>query len=222
MRAKGDDTKSGLSQRTIHETVRDPYAFRTIVEAVPGTAGRKLALGIDPGTTTGYAIGLFQPGRSFDLRTSTMILGQWDLSAGPYDSGAIRFVRLRQFLAILQPALLVFEEPKFTPKLGRAPGGIATLLGRALPAAELLAAYKATICTWAEEAGVPCQGFGIGEIKKRATGKGNAGKPEMILACNQIFGVDLDPQGFEATGADNMADAAFALLLGLEAYSRGA
>src|SRR4051812_7865055 len=114
MRSKDLARKNELSGRRIYKTVRDPALFRARADAVPGRAGRKLALGLDPGTTTGYALALFEPGRPFDLARTFVAMGQWDLSAGPFDSGAIRFVRLRQFLAILQPSLVFYEEPRFT------------------------------------------------------------------------------------------------------------
>ena len=187
--------------------------------------GRKVALGLDLGTRCGYACTVFTPGKPFDLdRSGCLYIGQWDLSAGDYDSGAIRFVRLRQMLAALNPDIVFYEEPRFSPPAGLSARGVAAVLGRAMTSAEFLGGLKTTLCTWCEEARVPCLAYPIGSIKKFATGKGNAGKPEMIAAANAHVRPQppLEAEGYEQTGADNMADATWALLLGLSEHALGA
>lgn len=181
------------------------------------TSGRRRILGIDPGTQLGYAVvdvtvRADQSATRPDLGGSLVYAGVWNLAAGDYDSGAIRFLRLRRLLSEVRPDVIFYEEPRATPPaMGDA--SVAAILARSMTSAEFLAAIKATICCWAEEFGVPCAGVPIGTIKKRATGKGNASKEMMIVAANTEFGVKLDP---EHPGDDNVADALWVLKHGLD------
>lgn len=198
----------------------DPEAFAVQLERSDGPL--RLALGLDLGSNCGYSWSYYRPGEPFVLGQYPFALGQWNLSAGPYDSGAIRFVKLRQFLAILKPDIVFYELVRNTPpRDGITKFNIGAIMARAITSAELLASFRAIVVSWAEEHNVPCTGLDIGAIKKRATGKGNAGKPDMIRACNETFGSDLDAESFETTGADNVADSAFVLLLGLEQLGQG-
>lgn len=201
-----------------HKIERDPWLF---AERLKRPAKSNLVLGLDLGTNCGYAFTYMQDGQRVDPEKLAMHLGQFDLSAGPYDSGAIRFVRLRQFLSLMEPDLIAFEDVKYTPaeKPNRFNAG--AIVARAATACEWFGALKATVATWAEENGVPVTSFPIGTIKKRATGKGNANKGDMIRACNALFGSDMDSEEYENAGYDNIADAAFVCLLTLEQYSTG-
>lgn len=199
--------------------VKDPAFFEV---TKPDRAPSKLVLGMDLGTSTGYCYSHFSPGMEPAKSIFPTHMGQWDLSAGPYDSGAIRFVRLRHFLSALKPDLIFYEDVKNVagmPKPNKF--NLTAIMARAATSAELLGAFRATVCTWAEENGVPCTGFGVGVIKKRATGKGNSGKEGVIAACNELFGSELPVEGYETSGVDNIADSAFVLLLGLEQYGAG-
>lgn len=182
-------------------------------------AGSRLILGLDLGTNCGYCCGYVRKDGS--LEVEPWYMGQWDLSAGPYDSGAIRFVRLRRFLELVQPNLVAYEDVKFTPAEALSRMSAAAVMARAATAAELIGAFRATVVTWCEEKNVPCTGFSIGQIKKRATGKGNASKAEMISACNAQFGTSFPVENYESTGVDNVADAAFVCLLAYEQISLG-
>jgi len=196
---------------------KDPDAFAETIVRTPGT---QLLLGLDLGTTTGYAYRFVKDGKVV-TSDNEVAMGQWNLSAGPYDSGAIRFIRLRHFLSIVQPNLVVFEDVKYTPESRGNKFTVAAIISRAATSAELFGAFKATVCTWGEENSVACQGFGIGSIKKHATGKGNSNKVAMIEACNDKYGTDFDTHDYESTGVDNIADAAFVLDLGLELCGKG-
>lgn len=201
---------------------RVPEAFLEEAAALPAPPGAsRLVLGLDLATACGYAFARVTAACA--LGPALVVpaqVGQWDLSAGPYDSGAIRFARLRHFLTLLRPDLVVYEDVKVNPE------GISCMhpraaLARAATAGEFIGALKATVATWCEEQGVPCTGYGIGVIKKRATGLGNANKEAMINTANAAFGLGLTVEGYEHTGADNVADAAWVLLLGLEEYGEG-
>jgi len=182
----------------------------------------RLVLGLDLGSSCGFAYAYVARGVTIGPKLiSRWHLGQLDLSAGSYESGAIRFVKLRHFLAAVSPDLVVYEDVKFTATQDINRANANAVMARISTSAEFLGALKATVCTWCEECGVPCTGFKIGTIKKRATGRGNASKEDMIEAANVLFGAQLEVEGYEATGVDNVADASFVCLLGLEQYADG-
>lgn len=201
-----------------HEFVSSPEVMETRLTANPGKA---VVLGLDLGTNCGYSIAYHKLGDPVDPPNLSLLSGQWDLSAGPYDSGAIRFVRLRQFLAVVKPDLVCYEMVRNTPAEKVTKYNAAALLARAVTAAQLFGAFQSHVCAWCEEFNVPCTSFTIQAIKKRATGKGNAGKPDMIAAANRTFGLELDPEGYESSGVDNVADSAWVCLMALEQYANG-
>ena len=120
------------------------------------------------------------------------------------------------------PDLIGYEEVKHTPDV-KGFGGkrLGMIVARIANAAELLGGFKITLATWAEERGVPVQGFSIGTIKREATGRGNASKEQMIEAANTRFGVELSADGYESTGADNIADALHVAYLTVATYGEG-
>lgn len=182
-----------------------------------------LALGLDLATSAGYAFCHFDPVEpvTVERMLPTLMYGQLDLSAGAYDSGAIRFVRLRQMLSEIRPDIIFYELIRNTPPGGLSKASLHIIAARISTAAQLAGAFMATAATWAEERNIPCVGLDIGSIKKRATGKGNASKPDMIKAANEAFGTELDIEGWESSGVDNVADAMHLLRLGLEQNASG-
>jgi hypothetical protein len=199
---------------------KDPRIYAESIKQPEPTYKR--CAGIDLGTSTGVAFVDFVPGHRIEY--SPILMGQWDLSVGQYDSGILRLVRLKQFLTILNPDLIMYEEVKYDPpqdvmkKRGHGMGGV---VARVATAAEFLGALKATLGIWAEEHNVPAHGLAIAAIKKFATGKGNASKVDMIEAANTQFNTAFDTETYEKTGVDNICDAAFCCKMGLEAYSEG-
>lgn len=198
---------------------KDPRVYAKGVAVKPPDTKR--ALGLDLGTNCGVAFCDFVPGQPID-ENCWVYLDQWDLSIGTYDSTSLRHIRLRQFLQVLQPDLIGFEDVKVDVPLDAFKGKpLGMLVARVVPTAEFLGTLKITLSVWAETHNVPLQGFAITEIKKFATGKGNSGKEAMILACNEALGVELAVEDYEKTGADNIADAAHILRMMLETYSEG-
>jgi len=195
---------------------KDP---RVYAEKVPDIEPSfKRCLGVDLGTTCGVSFCDFIPGKPEQQFTLTM--GQWDLSTGAYDTGVLRFVRLRQFLQIVRPDLVIYEDVKHTPPADMMRrGNIGSILARAATSIELLGAFKATLVTWCEERNIPSQGMPISVIKQYATGKGNVGKPAMIAAANERFGTNFSAEEYEKTGVDNIVDSAFCCSMGLDNYS---
>lgn len=196
---------------------RDPAIYARL--KVPGT---KAALGLDLGTNCGVALRFLTTSANGTVSLGQLYLGQWRLDAGPHDASPIRFVRLRAFLREIEPAIVFYEDVKFVgANAGVAGLSLSAIVARMATSAELIGAFRETVTTWCHEANVPSQGFGIGEIKRHATGKGNAGKPAMITACNEKFGTNFSITDYEAEGLDNIADAAHALDLGLSLYGTG-
>jgi len=199
---------------------KDPRVYAREIPKIPIAHVR--IVGLDLGTATGIAFCDIVPG--MPITNAKVVLGVWDLAVGPYDSGPLRHIRLKQFLSILQPDVIMYENVKYDPPAeliksrGMGPGAI---VARVATAAEFLGGLKTTVSTWAEERSIPAQGVAIAQIKKFATGRGNAGKEDMIKACNEQFGTTLPVEDYQRTGADNMADAAFVCFMGIQNYSEG-
>jgi hypothetical protein len=181
---------------------------------------QRRVLGVDLGTNCGVAWCDYDKNTPIDEAKITAC--QWSLAVAGYETNPLRHIRLKQFLSVLQPDLIGYEDVKFTPdKATFGSKGIGMIVARVASAAELLGGFKITLTTWAEERNIPAVGYAIGSIKKAATGKGNASKEAMIKAANKHYGVDLDPEDYRATGADNLADALHVCRMALEAYSKG-
>lgn len=135
-------------------------------------------LALDLGTKLGYAI------RS---DSGAIVSGTIDFSNRRYEGGGMRYLKFERWLEETHQAApikeVVFEEVRrhLSTDSSHVYGG---LLG-------ILTAF-------CEKKGIPYQGVSIGTIKKHATGKGNAGKPEMIAAARS--------RGFDPKD-DNTADA---------------
>ena len=97
----------------------------------------------------------------------------------------MRFLRFRQWLDRLPfaPTAVYYEEVR---------------RHRGTDAAHIYGGLQGQLTAWCEERGIPYQGIPVGSIKKHATGKGNAGKDEMIIAAQQAGLMSTD---------DNEADA---------------
>lgn len=105
----------------------------------------------------------------------------------------MRFLRFSQWLDSLdKPGTVYFEEVR---------------RHRGVDAAHCYGGLMATLTAWCEARKIPYQGVPVGEIKRHATGKGNADKAAMIAAARG--------KGFQPAD-DNEADAIAILLLKLE------
>jgi Holliday junction resolvasome RuvABC endonuclease subunit len=154
-----------------------------------------LVLGIDPATACGWAL--------LDELGERVAGGVWDLSVRRGEGGGMRFLRcermLRELLANHNVVAVGYERPGHQ---------------RSLSAQEVLQGLKATIERVCEELRVHYTCFSPGEVKKEATGNGNAGKPEMVAAARKKW-------GHPVSGDDNAADALWvAELLRQDIYGR--
>lgn len=142
-------------------------------------------LAIDPGTNCGYAI-------SSDA-VEALTYGVWDLKPKRFEGGGMRFVRLRKHLeeihAAVRVSIVYYEEVR-----GH----------KGTDAAHIYGGVVATIQSFCEDHNIPYTAKPVGEIKKFATGKGNANKAAMIAAAQRL--------GFDVTD-DNIADALALLML---------
>ena len=120
-------------------------------------------LALDLGTTTGWA-----------LRTPDGAITSGSQSFRPqrFEGGGMRFLRFKRWLTDIQACAegidsLHFEEVR---------RHVST------DAAHAYGGFLATLTSWCEHHQIPYQGVPVGTIKKHATGKGNAGKEEVVAA----------------------------------------
>ena len=127
-------------------------------------AGYALAiLAIDLGTTTGWAV---------RARDHQIAHGFVSFKPQRFEGGGMRFLRFKRWLSEIHTMTndihaVYFEEV-------RRHAGV--------DAAHVYGGLMATLTTWCEHRNIPYQGVPVGTIKKHATGKGNAGKDEVIAA----------------------------------------
>ncbi len=146
-------------------------------------------LALDPGLSCGWAL------RQADGWTAS---GVWDLKPLRFfEGGGMPYVHLRRHLdAVGRVDLVVLEEVR------RHAGTMA---------AHVYGGILATVQSWCEtqEPPVPYTAIPVGTIKKRATGKGNAGKPAMVAAAQARW-----PE--QNVNDDNQADALWLLECAVE------
>ena len=191
---------------------RDPEEFSKKLGPAPKDGIR--CLGLDLGSNCGVAVYDYVPGEK--LLQEKLQLFQWDLSTQGLESGAARFVRLRAFLATVQPDAIGYEDVKYSPPKAMFMNkkfGIPAVLARVATASEVIGGMKVTVATWAQENDLLAMGFAIATIKKFATGSGKASKEDMIAAANRKIGTAFDASKYKADGLDNVCDAAFVMML---------
>lgn len=147
-------------------------------------AGRYV-LGIDPGLSCGWAL----------LEGERLIAsGTWDLSVrSRWEGAGVGWLRLRSSLE------RIAEEYHL-----RAIGYEEVRRHAGTDAAHVYGAIVGVIQSVAEQAECPYTSIPVGTVKKLATGKGNAGKEEMIAAVVARWG--------HMVGTDDEADACFVAL----------
>lgn len=134
-------------------------------------------LALDIATHTGWAY----------EDSTTFAYGTWDLSTKKDESAGMRIVRFRskidEVIKSLRPNVIFYELPT-----GKFMTPIKT-------ESELIGVLKLL----AEENAIEYKGFSVSEIKKYATGKGNASKSDMVAAAEGRYGI--------VVANDNEADA---------------
>lgn len=143
-------------------------------------------LAIDQATKTGWA-----------TRNSS---GVWNLKVLKDESGGMRLIRfrakLKEIIELEEIELVIYER----------------VAGRFKAAISVSAELAGTLKVVCEDSGVEYRAFSAGEIKKHATGKGNANKEQMVLKAEKKW-----PE-LEIID-DNHADALWILDLASQMYN---
>jgi Holliday junction resolvasome RuvABC endonuclease subunit len=139
-------------------------------------------LAIDPATNCGFA-------------HSCGICGTWDLSIRRDESAGMRLIRLRSKLNEIRDGAGI-ETVIFEAARHAAPKMQGALVIQAM--------LQGVIVLWCEENKIEYKGLSPSEIKKHATGKGNANKEAMIAAAKAKWPA-------KVIGDDNTADALWIL-----------
>ncbi len=136
-------------------------------------------LALDLGTTTGWAL---------RHRDESITSASQSFRPQRFEGGGMRFLRFKRWLSELNALsgeihALYFEEVR---------------RHSAVDAAHVYGGLMATLTAWCEHQNISYLGVPVATIKKHATGKGNAGKEDVIAAMRS--------RGFAVTD-DNEADA---------------
>jgi len=123
----------------------------------------QVILTLDLGTATGWAI---------RTRDNGIVSGTQSFKPQRFEGGGMRFLRFKRWLTEVKQSadginVVYFEEV-------RNHAGV--------DAAHAYGGFMAHLTAWCEHHDIPYQGVPVGTIKKHATGKGNAGKDDMITA----------------------------------------
>ena len=164
-------------------------------------------VGIDTGSKCGYSFVDFDE-NNIPTKADPNLCGVWDLSSKRNEGAGMRFVRLKGYLIELAPTLLLYEEVQSHFKSSAA--------------AQMYGGVRSIITSYCEEHDVPYAGIPVGTIKKRATGKGNSGKPAMIQAAIDFFGAEQLSIDRAGKRDDDIADALWICQIGIEEYIKGA
>jgi Holliday junction resolvasome RuvABC endonuclease subunit len=150
-------------------------------------------LALDLGTHTGWAL------HHLD---GTITSGTVHFKPQRFEGGGMRFLRFKRWLNELLGTnhhinAVFFEEV-------RRHAGV--------DAAHAYGGFMGHLTAWCEHHNIPYQGVPVGTIKKHATGKGNAGKDE-VIASIRLRG--------HIPGDDNEADALALLHWAIHTYNDG-
>ena len=121
-------------------------------------------LALDLGTTTGWAL------RQSD---GSLTSGTECFRPQRFEGGGMRFLRFKRWLNEVRSACHRIDAVYFE-EVRRHAG---------VDAAHAYGGFMGHLTAWCEHHNIPYQGVPVGTIKKHATGKGNAGKTEMIAAA---------------------------------------
>lgn len=122
-----------------------------------------MILCIDLGTTTGWAA------YHSDGKVES---GSVSFKPSKFDGGGMRYMKFVSWLTgtMKRPTEVYFESVR---------------KHNSVDAAHVYGGLMATLTTWCEQNRIPYAGVPVGTIKKHITGKGNAGKDEVIKAVSQ-------------------------------------
>ncbi len=139
----------------------------------------KTILALDLGTTTGWAM----------ICDGTITSGSQSFKPQRFDGGGMRFLKFKRWLADMKYCGGWGIDAVYFEEVRRHAG---------VDAAHAYGGFLAHLTAWCEHHQIPYQGVPVGTIKKHATGRGNAGKSEMLASAQS--------RGFNPED-DNEADA---------------
>ena len=138
---------------------------------------RLVIFALDLGTTTGWAL------RSAN---GPVAHGFVSFKSQRFEGGGMRYLRFGRWLA----DMLALSGPQSDSQTNLTGLGavyfeeVRRHLG--VDAAHVYGGLLATLTAWCEHHQIPYQGVPVGTIKRHATGKGNAGKAEVIAAMKAL------------------------------------
>jgi len=145
-------------------------------------------LAIDPGTRCGWCV------RHDAQRVDS---GTWELAPRRFEGAGMRYLRFRvQFRELLdqvKPDAVAFEQ-------------VRRHLG--VDAAHIYGGIVAVLMEECEARKIPYQGVHVQDVKKLATGKGNAKKDAMLAAANERWALALEAKDENEADARWIAEAA--------------
>lgn len=147
----------------------------------------RIVIGIDPGTRCGWSI--VADGK-------LLASGVWNLAPKRHEGGGMRYLYARTSLGKLMDSYPGYDFAVYYELVRRHKG---------TDAAQIYGGIVGAVTALCEERRVPYEGIPVGDIKKFATGKGNADKDAMIEAARK--------RGYTPAD-DNEADAIFIGLAG--------
>jgi len=128
---------------------------------------RRVLLALDLGTTTGWAL---------LTREGDIAHGFASFRPQRFEGGGMRFLRFKRWLSELK-AIAHDIHAVYFEEVRRHAG---------VDAAHVYGGLMATLTAWCEHQNIAYLGVPVGTIKKHATGKGNAGKAEVITAMRAL------------------------------------
>jgi len=159
-------------------------------------------LALDLGSRTGWATSA----------SGHITSGFHEFKPDRFEGGGMRYLKFKNWLNQIQEHvrgvdLVMFEEVRNHSNPSKKRGGRSFNVD----AAHAYGGFMAHLTAWCEAEKIPYQGVPVGTIKKHATGKGNAGKDQMIQAIRKKGHYDLQ----DDNEADALAILYYALDLGM-------
>lgn len=133
-------------------------------------------LALDLGTTTGWAM------VSQDRSIAHGFVG---FKPQRFEGGGMRYLRFRRWLTELKALVTPDASCGSSPGLGAVYfEEVRAHLG--VDAAHTYGGFLATLTAWCEHHQIPYEGVPVGTIKRHATGRGNAGKAEVLASMRAL------------------------------------
>lgn len=148
--------------------ISDDGICRSTCNRIYSNSHSKTILALDLGTTTGWAINSRDTGR--------ISSGVSYFKPQRFEGGGMRYLRFTKWLREMDLMLDGIDQVYFEE--------VRRHLG--VDAAHTYGGLLSHLTAWCEEEKIPYLGIPVGTIKKHVTGKGNAGKDQIITAIKRL------------------------------------